>query len=213
MLYSEILDALYNGTLNDVLKVLNRSVYSTKLNKLDNELFIIHTGFSFTTHKGKEMEIYVGFSTTSNEIVIIRQSRADWSYRWVPLLNGIVVKITEKNHHLNQVDHKFCDEVKEINNDYQIHFIELETSDSILNLDAKKLIDTLGLFSVITEKEVLKFPWTRKLSQKVYLDGLRFSSTAPRIEEDNDSDKRQSFDEYLRDDYDNDSETAYWNTE
>ncbi|HEY8929136.1 MAG TPA: hypothetical protein VIM55_08095 [Mucilaginibacter sp.] len=210
MFYSEILDALYNKGISDVVKILNTSIHSTNLNKLDNELFIIHTGFSFVTHKGKEMELYAGFSTTSNKLTIIRQPRANWSYKWVPLINGLFFEITARNNYLNKYNGRICDSIDEVNNDYHFQFDELNY-DTIINIDPNRLTEELGLFEITTNGRILKFRRSKQLKQPIYLDGVKFSVTQPVENDKDDSDDRQSLGNYLRDDYDDDAETAFWN--
>src|SRR5688500_11533197 len=67
----EALKGLYSQSLSDILAVINKSKYITDYNFDKNDCFIIHTGFSFSTHKGKSFELL--FEVFSKQI--IRQNR------------------------------------------------------------------------------------------------------------------------------------------
>ncbi|QKJ30872.1 hypothetical protein HQ865_14315 [Mucilaginibacter mali] len=207
MKYSEILNGLYNGGIDDVIKILNASIYSTKLNKSDDEIIVVHTGFSFFTHKGTEMEVLVGFSTSSNELVVIRQTRANWSYRYIPLINGVRLRIPQKNHFINLLDNNVFDQIDESGDDYHLRCEEYNSLDEVHNLE---LIADNFSFKVITNRLILEFPLHRKFKNPVYLNGTIFSRTP---QEENDKYDRQSFENYLREDYGENAEDAYWNTE
>jgi hypothetical protein len=210
MLYSEILDALYNGEINEVVKILNMSTYSTSLNKTNEEIYVIHTGFSFITHKEKEMEILAGFSTVSNQIFLIRQARANWSYRWIPLINGVFVKITQKNYFLNLIDNKICKQIEEVDDDYNIICVEYESPNDILNLE----IYESDTFKILKNQFVIEFPLNRKFKTPIYLNGINFSATPPPKNDNEDYfEKRQTLEDYLRQDYGDSAEDAYWNIE
>jgi hypothetical protein len=211
MLYSEILNALYNKGISDVVNILNTSIYSTNLNKLDSELFIIHTGFSFVTQKEKEMELYAGFSKTNNKVVLIRQVRANWSYKFVPLINGLFIKITERNYYLNDIDIQICNSIEEVSDDYHLQSTEFKNRDEILEFDPNRLNDALGMFEIKTNGRVLEFSRSKQFKQPIYLDGVKFSVTQPTNNNEERSEHRQSLNDYLRDDYGDDAETAYWN--
>jgi hypothetical protein len=212
MLYSEIMHALYFGGIDDVVRILNMTVYSTNLNKSDDEMFVIHTGFSFLTHKGTEMEILAGFFTTSNNIVMIRQARSNWSYRQIPLINGVFIKIREKNHFLDWVDDRVCIKINEVGEDCNLSYVEYNNSDEIYNwaYDA----DNKDNFTIDTSRGVLNFPLSKKFKNPIYLNGRTFSSRQPiKNEDNNEPGRRQSFDDYLREDYGDDASDAYWNTD
>lgn len=208
MFYSQILDTLYNGTSNDIVNILNNSVYSTSLNKVNHELIIIHTGFSFFTHKEKEMELYAGFSLNNNKILLIRQSRADWAN--VPQVNGLQMKITNRNYYLTEVENGFCYEIDETEDDYNLK-VQPENKDNLYYITLDYLAKNFGHFKINTKNGVLNFPWYRQFKDRLYLDGTKFHTVSPIDKREGTSDNCQSFDDYLRSDYGDDAETAYWN--
>jgi len=173
MQYSEILNSLYHGTIEDVVHVLNMSIYSTNLN-IENELFIIHTGFSFTTQNEKEMEIMAGFYQSSNKILLICQPRAYWSYRWIPSYNGMVIKMPEQNCFLNQIDNKICKKIEETDNDYNLYYVEYKNSDEIFSLTYDIAND---FFTIIKDQHTIEFHLNKKLQNPVYSNGSYFSAT------------------------------------
>ena len=61
--YIELL-LIVNGTnIDDILSLLNRSVYVKDFKSPDGDSFVVLTGFSFTTHKGTIIELYYDFKT------------------------------------------------------------------------------------------------------------------------------------------------------
>src|ERR1700744_2971365 len=176
MLYSKILNSLYNGTTADIIDILNSSIYVTNLNKLNNELIIMHTGFSFNTHKGKAMELYSGFSVNNNEIIIIRQSRNEWTN--IPQANGLLMKLTSKNYYLSEIEDGICYKIEEANNDYNL-ISQVENKNNLYNLTLDYLTENFGLFTIKTEYCTSSFPWFRHFEEKIYLDGIKFHAVKP----------------------------------
>src|SRR5580704_2750844 len=124
MKYSEILKGLYSNDLSKIISILQQSIYSTQLNKKKDGIIAVHTGFTFVTHKGKLMEILVCLSEYSNEIIIIRQNRADWNYRKIPLLNGL--QLFGDDNYFDRFYPLIFAEIFEENDDYNLKGFEIK---------------------------------------------------------------------------------------
>jgi hypothetical protein len=221
MRYSEIIKRLYGSNIDEIIQILQKSVYSTSLNKKDEDVFVIHTGFTFLTHKGKEMEILIAFSKTSNEITIIRQSRATWNYGNFPLINGLKHSLNGINKYIDKYYHEIV-MVTETENDYELYEYEIKDdlekfrTGNIKTVEDASSENILSLKITNKEGEFFEYDFKRKYSQKIYMDGHSFSKYQPLKNNDDYVDHGRggsTYEDYLRDDYGDDAATSYWNTE
>lgn len=79
--YLDLLKILYGNSFSSILSVLNESVYVTDFS---SEKPLLHTGFSFSLHTGKKMDIL--FCPSTNTIV-----RSPKTQSQVPQLTGLWV--------------------------------------------------------------------------------------------------------------------------
>ena len=63
MKYAKLLDILYGENLTDILNVLNQSVYATDYTIEDKNSIVVHSGFTFFTHKQKKIDLLYDFKT------------------------------------------------------------------------------------------------------------------------------------------------------
>jgi len=179
MKYSEILKSLYGNDLDKIINVLQKSVYSTQIKKNKEEDIIIHSGFSFETHKGTRMEILLGLSKLHDKIKIIKQPAV---FKSIPQINGLLLS-SEKDYFNTFCPHIIA-KIKEENNDYNLtEFIIKETDNFFYSEHFNEIrLDVLGDsgksikdIEVVTENnELLKFPLQKRLATTVFFDGQNF---------------------------------------
>jgi len=221
MRYSEILQGLYGNDLNKIISILQKSIYSANIDKKKDGVIAIHTGFSFTTHKEKLMEILLGFSETSDEIIIIRQIRPDFVYRKIPLLNGL--RMAGEKDYFDQFYPLILAEICREKGLYKYFEIKdpLKYSDMnfITEVESKDSNEVIKSIKVTENDELIDFPLQRKCETKIYFDGKNFSKYILRENnyqddnQDDDYEKPQSYESWLRSEFGDDAETAYWNNE
>jgi hypothetical protein len=224
MRYSEVLQRLYSNDLNKVISVLQKSIYSTELDKRKDGIIAVHTGFTFVTHKSKLMEILVCFNENSNEIIIIRQNRADWNYRKIPLLNGL--QLFGDKDYFDRFYPLILAEVIEENDDYNLKGFEIKEPLKYLDInlisevqsdDSDEVIKSIKI--KIENNELIEYPLQRNYETKIYFDGKIFKEyilNDSNYEDDNhynDYEERPSYEDWLNSEFGDDAETAYWNNE
>ena len=82
--YYRVLRILYNDNLESIINLLNDSVYITNYED-EGKSFIIHTGFSFSTQTGQELEVLYSISS---KITIIQPRNPGHGFSY-PKLNGL----------------------------------------------------------------------------------------------------------------------------
>jgi len=85
--YHRILKILYGNNLMEIISLLNTSIYVTDFDR-ETDSHVIHTGVSFFTQTGQEMEVLYDFSS-KNKIIQPRNTKSGLS---LPQLNGLTVK-------------------------------------------------------------------------------------------------------------------------
>lgn len=179
MKYSEILKSLYGSDLDKIINVLQKSVYSTQIKKNKEEDIIIHSGFSFETHKGKRMEILLGLSKLHNQIKIIRQPAV---FKSIPQINGLL--LSSETDYFNTFCPHIIAKIKEENNDYNLtEFVIKETDDFFYSEHFNEIrLDVLddpdkriSEIEVITNNnELLKFPLQKRFNTIIFFNGQNF---------------------------------------
>jgi hypothetical protein len=222
MEYHEIIKGLYSNDQSQIIKILQRSIYCSQVSKKDETLIITHTGFSFFTHKDKEMEILIGFSSNSNKVITIRQPRAEWNYKRIPLINGL--RLGGEGDYFNVILGSMIVKVTELNNDYQLleyhvkdnpeYFENKPITEIELLDDPIKLIKSINIEA--ENNGPVEYPLQKRHGEKIYYDGssfLKYSPINDRDEEDryDDYEKRPSYEDWLREEFGDDAEGAYWN--
>lgn len=92
MEYYSVLKVLYHDSLRSIIDLLNVSVYVTDFE--EKNFFVIHTGFSFYTQTGQELEVLYNFS--SHKTII--QPRNQGHGLSLPKINGLNVIQEENNN-------------------------------------------------------------------------------------------------------------------
>jgi len=95
--------------------VLNQSVYVTAYEENKEDPSVIHTGFTFKSHKDKQFELLYDLDT---EIIIWQVRNEGMSS--IPQMNGILITKNGEsyfNAYYNIVRHKLYEQSKRIKND------------------------------------------------------------------------------------------------
>ncbi|WP_316787115.1 hypothetical protein [Pedobacter frigiditerrae] len=217
MNYSEVISGLFDIDINNVIKVLQASIYSDKINKKESH-YVVHTGFTFFTHKGKYIEVLYDLISKR----VIRQPRNENYSTNIPLINGI--RVTGDGEYFNRFFPCLISEIddndmfieSEINHPFQylniddIVEVEIKGGNSIVNFKSIK---------IEKNKVIVEYPFQRKFKQTIFFDGLSF-----KVFDDNDEEYRNDshnnnfkdlpdYDRWLSEEYGDDAETAFWNNE
>jgi hypothetical protein len=217
MKYTEIVQSLYSDNIYNILKVIQRSIYVTEFNRPSEDVIVIHSGFTFLTHKKTCFEILFSFSLTSNELIILRQKRADWNQRVIPLIHGIRLEKTTK--YFDSYYTYIFNKIKVVKNDYELTSSDLKFTSKYLDvqalndveLETGEIIDHIVIAN--EDNTILKFNLHRHFSKPFFFDGQSFSLYHHHIPNHDCQYRNQQFDyeQYLKDEYGDDAETAYWN--
>lgn len=205
----ETLKALYSGNISSICKVLNQSKYITDFKENENLLF--HTGFSFLTHKGKKMFVYYELGT---DTVLRGPESTNTLYGKIPQLIGLlcwrngdgyiggfkldlVVGVNIKNEIFSTV---------EIPKEEELDVVQR------LNVkDTNDLIVPHSEFLVRDGEEILyKFPLCKTCIERIFSTGHSFEEYNPSIYQN--LQRNISTEEWYRQEFGDDAETAWWNT-
>ncbi|WP_276975459.1 hypothetical protein [Flavobacterium filum] len=227
MTYREIIDNLYSKEFLKIIKVLNQSIYATQFNKTE-QTFVLHTGFVCQTHKGTAIEILYDFSSEK----IIRQPRNENFTTTVPLLSGLRLGATGKYFDVfypiifPYISGEDNFPIMVDTKDPKLIFFELVNpydylgTNSIVEVYVKgedeKILQSIEI--QYNEKK-LKYPFQMRYNEDIFYDGNFFRRYLPQNEyqeemkDFNRDDEVQSYEDWLRSEFGDDAETAYWNNE
>lgn len=177
MKYAKLIDKLYNGSLEDVLYVLNKTIYVTDLEPMPENSFIIHTGFTFRIQH-KEMvllyeletekiirQVYIGLTTKPRRVngLIMAPLRNGYLN---DSTNSLIVKISDNDN--------FNLGILYLNKEKIVSFL---TSDKITEInciyeDEEVLVSS---FKITDGKNTIQnIPLSKELNHRFYFDGSMF---------------------------------------
>ena len=224
MEYPELLEKLYNGSINDILKVLDTSVYVSDFNK--NDEIVLDTGFIFNTHKGSQMAIY--FSLASKAII-----RVPGKHLQIKRLNGSVLadkKGVYFSGYLRQIFMEFHEPetwwYNILKTDLQEYYHEKESKypiEKVITYDEKNIEEVYSKFKVVcSDGKIKEFPLQKELKEPIFYNGVRFSKYLSdyeferQLQEENEYDENterpQSAEDWYRSEFGDDAGWAWNNT-
>ena len=218
MKYSEVLNNLYSNDLDGILKVLNQSIYVTDFVYHEKESIVIHTGFTFNSHKGKKFELLYDIHTKT----IIRQIRND-SLTIIPQLNGVILVKNGQNY-FNSYTNIVVSEITLVNNnDEEFEIFKLKNPEVYRRnnkIEKIELIDEennkeLSLNSIkIIENNVVKHhvDLQKHLKEKIFYDGITFSKYLSDNEYYQKSNSHGYNEDYEQDNYNHETHGKYAGT-
>jgi hypothetical protein len=194
MKYSDLLRVIYSNDLSKIISVLNLSEYVTNFLP-DDKSIVIHTGFVFTTHKAKLLEL---FYDIKNE-TLIRQIRL--KKLALPQLNGLVANKDKRQYFNNSVGIVLTEIPQNDNNGIFYHlksprsYFDNENINEIKVIKDNKREYTLKSFNVKKGKTVKsKYPFYKTLTDLVFYDGHSFSRYVPANSENEEFDPYEDYD-------------------
>ena len=178
MKHSTLLEILYGDNLSEITNVLNKSIYAKNYEVKDEKQITVHTGFSFTLHTEKKMDLLYDI----NSETIISQLRFEGR---IPKINGIF--ISKGNEHFYNLFSKrvvtdilkgdntkgIIKPLKEpwkylcIDNINEIIVVDKENNREII-VNSVKIHDNEGM--------IIDVPLQRDFAQIIYFDGASYSS-------------------------------------
>lgn len=171
--YAQLLSILYKGSLSEIIGALNKSVYVTDYSKPNDDSLVLHTGFSFSTHTGKELHVL--FDLKNN--IIIRQPKS----LTVPKLNGIII-MRQNSSFFNRISDLFI--FSEPNSSFKNPTL-LPVNDPInsisLFIGVDKAEKTITELSFDYEGKAYSFPLQKHLKSEIFMKGNHFSKYEPEI--------------------------------
>jgi len=218
MTYSEVLTELYSDELSRIINILNKSIYALSIDKEEEDIFVVHTGFVFKTHKKTPIEILYDFNFER----IIRQPRKENFSSNIPLINGLLVKGEGQYfgsfypYILFDIDYK---------NNGKFRYVEICNprqyfqKSNIAEIEVKGFDgEFLKSINIIGGKEILVFPFQKRFSEEIFCEGNHFSKNLSRDECSNSRDYQikndhPNYEHWLRQEYGDDADTAFWNNE
>jgi hypothetical protein len=175
MKYSEILKIIYGNDLQQIIKILNFSIYVTDF-KMQKNSIVVNTGFSFKTHNLKTIELYYELESES----IIRQPKLELLS--VLQINGLVC-VKDKRDYFNQYLEFILTEISENENNGTFYFLkdpekylELNSINEIFVIKDNKRVYKLTSILVKKGKSLKsKYPYFKDLAVPLFYDGTQFS--------------------------------------
>jgi len=203
MKYSKLLYILYGDSLSDILNILNQSVYVTDYITEDKNSIVVHTGFTFLTHKQKKIDLLYDFKNET----IIRQVRNDGFA--IPQINGMFATKGDDNYFNYFCDIVLTEIVEE--KDEESTFYHLKNPYTYLNINKINeitVIDkeknneiTYTSFKISSNGILIKeIPLQKELEDIIFFDGDLFKKYIS----DDEYYQEEDDDDYDDDDYDDD---------
>ncbi len=182
MKYSELLNVLYGENLTDILNVLNQSIYVTDYLIDDKNSIIVHSGFTFFTHKQKKIDLLYDIE---NEKIIRQVRNDDFS---IPQINGIIA--TKNNDkYFNYFYEVVLTEILEGNNEdgtfYHLKdpysYLNIDEIEEIIVIDKEKnkeiKYNSLKIFS--NGNIIKEIPLQKRLGEIIFFNGTLFKKYIP----------------------------------
>ena len=176
MTFADIIRKLYGDDIQQIVNILNASIYVTE-GLYNSEDTCIHTGFSFVNHKDKKFEILYNGKTE----VLYRQPR-NLSEN-LPLIIGLLVG-KENSQFFNSFNAAAILEISELDNGkedgicYRIKNPEMFLNEKpILSVEVQESENQpfieASTFKILNKKkdQVFEFPLQKKLSTKIFYNG------------------------------------------
>ena len=178
MKHSHLLEILYNSDIEDILQILNQSIYITNYSSPIETPIIIHTGFYFNSHRDKKIELLYDL----NQEIVLRQVRNYGGE--LPLINGllagrrdgiyynsfhklVVIKI-KKNNNLQGVFKYLKDPYTYLGKEKVTEITVIDPND-----DTESVVNT---FKIMEGNSVFKeIPLQKILSETLFFNGSTFS--------------------------------------
>ena len=206
----ETLKSLYSGDISRICTILNKTVYITDLKDTEHSLF--HTGFSFLTHKRTKMFVYYQLGTDT----LVRSTESKNAvYGKIPQLIGLLCSVGNdgyvKNFSLDSLiaqidvydDKWYSNEIANAELEVLQKSLDLRTQDGLTYSHTEFLL-------MDGEKEVCKFPLYTECKELIFYNTHSFEEYKPfRYESETPS---ISTEEWYREEFGDDAETAWWNT-
>lgn len=218
MKYSKLLEILYGKDIEKIINVLNQSIYVTDFTPNDSESLVLHTGFSFESHKNKRIDILYDLMTES----IIRQVHNDRLS--IPLICGIYA-VKQNSQYFNSFYEFIVTDVFENNNEKAgIQLLKNPATyfnkNSIIEIividkETKEENHISSINIHYNDSQIKETPLQKKLADKIYFGQNSFSHYIDNNEYCDDSEdysnNYQSNEDWMREEFGDDAETAYWN--
>lgn len=175
MIYSKVLEILYDEDLYKIIDIINTSVKADFF-KIQEGSIVIHTGLCFVTHKNTKLELLYDIASQScirqvrfnrfpnlNGLVLSKGEREYFNYYQYYIITGILFDSNDEFRLSKLVDQLYS------NSDYSkgIKTKSVQT-------DEEEFIDS---FNLLDEKDqVLKrIPLSKDLEMPLYFDGEQFA--------------------------------------
>lgn len=208
---SKTLISLYTGSINAICTVLNKTIYITDLK--EKEHFLFHTGFSFRTHKEKKMFVYYQFRTG---ILVRGPESTNALYGKFPELIGLFCRQSDdgyiKDYSLTGLGTQIYLDGEVVKGNEIAYPDKLQVVQESLELKAEDgSIYTHSEFVIFDgEKELYKFPLYKEYEKPIFYDMHSFKEYVPSLYQR--ERPNVSNEEWYRQEFGDDWETAWWNT-